>query len=43
MPKEGITETISVEEFIDLITDNRGEEIKEALRKITKKQKGAKP
>lgn len=33
-PKNNKCETLSVDEFIDVITDGKGQEIKEALRKI---------
>lgn len=33
-PNEGKTEVINFEEFIDIITDSRGEEIKRQLEKI---------
>ena len=35
-PNEGKTEVISFDEFIDIITDNRGEEIKQQVRLIAK-------
>lgn len=39
MNKELKTDSISVEEFIDLITDGRGEQIKKDLREIERQQK----
>ena len=39
MKKEERTEVISFEEFIDYITEGRGEEIKKELKKISQRRK----
>ncbi len=41
-PEEGTTEVISFDEFIDIITENRGEEVKKQIRAIEKTAKKCK-
>ena len=40
MPRKDVpkTDTITVDQFIDIMPDNRGEEIKKALREIKMKE-----